>query len=237
MKPIPNYENEYTISEDGAITRIETGRILSPSTNPQNGYLYISLWKGNKGRTFSVHRLVATVYIPNPLNKPFVNHIDSVRSNPHKDNLEWATQSENIKHSYEFGHMSQEAKRRFKSFELDMLLQSFLSGLTMTALSEAEECGLSRLTINLRKHAEQTGLISEFKEQLVLQKCMRNRAANVTKRTRISQYSLDGIYLREYGSLTEAASTLGKKSSGSISNALNPNHPQTKAYGYLWKYV
>lgn len=237
MQPIPNYEDQYNISEGGDVTRIKTGRVLRPSTNPQNGYLYVSLWKNNKGRTYSVHRLVAKIYKPNPDNKPFVNHIDSVRTNPHKGNLEWSTQSENIKHGYDFGHMSQEARRRFKYFELDMLLQSFLSGLTMASLAEAEDCGLSRLTINLRNHAEQTGLITEFKEQLVLQKSVRNREAAYAKRLAINQYSLDGIYLGNYPSLTEAATALGKKSTGSISNALSPNHPQVKAYGYLWKYA
>ena len=48
-----------------------------------------------------VHRLVAIEYIPNPDNKPMVNHKDGNRSNNHVDNLEWVTASENTKHGYE----------------------------------------------------------------------------------------------------------------------------------------
>ena len=237
MRPIPEFEEEYCITESGTVIRRETGRALRPSLNKQNGYLYVGLWKNNEGKTCSVHRLVAQAFLPNPQNKPFVNHKDSDRTNPHKDNLEWATQSENLLHGYEFGHMSQEARRNFKEFELDLLLQGFLSGLSMTALAQEYGCGLSRLTINLRGRAEATDLGDVFRQELRQQKRLRNTEANAHKRRAVVQSDLSGAFIAQHESATGAARALGKSSSGSISNALNPNHPQTKAFGYLWKYA
>lgn len=53
------------------------------------------------GKSYSIHRLVATSFIDNPDNKPQVNHIDGMRSNNHVENLEWTTQSENQIHAIE----------------------------------------------------------------------------------------------------------------------------------------
>lgn len=50
-----------------------------------------------------VHRLVALKYIPNPFNKPIVNHINSIRNDNRIENLEWVTHRENIKHEFNLG--------------------------------------------------------------------------------------------------------------------------------------
>jgi hypothetical protein len=66
----------------------------------ETGYLCQTLLVNGKSKRFYIHRLVAIIYIPNPSNKPWVNHIDGNRSNNNINNLEWSTISENIKHSY-----------------------------------------------------------------------------------------------------------------------------------------
>lgn len=79
------------------------------------GYKYVSLTDENKNHKFlKVHRLVAIQYIPNPLNKPQVNHKDLDKLNPSASNLEWVTNQENIQHAYnhgvEMGFMKQQMR-------------------------------------------------------------------------------------------------------------------------------
>jgi hypothetical protein len=231
--PIPGFEN-YSIDETGKVTNTNSGRVLKPSLN-ENGYLYVHLWKDGKSHSRTAHRLVAEVFIKNPDKKPFVNHIDANRSNPHKDNLEWCTQAENIAHAYRIGNMSQ--KQNFTSEELDWLLDEFLKNKTMTALAENMKVGLSRMTINLRNRAILSGRSAEFEAMLVQQKNARNTAANAEKRIPVSQLNSTGEVIMVFPSATAAARALGKTSSGPIHNALNPNNLQKKAYGYQWKYA
>lgn len=233
MIPIKGFEN-YVIDEVGQVTNLNTGRVLKPSLN-ENGYLYVSLWKGNKGCPRTLHRLVATAFIPNWLNKPFVNHIDANRSNPHKSNLEWCTQSENIKHAYAIGTMSQ--KRNFTHGELDGLLEEFLKNRTMTELATVMKVGLSRLTINMRQRAIQTNQSSAFEVMLKEQKRSRNTNANANKQRAVIQMDCAGNHIATFPSITAATRALGKLSSGTLSNTLNPNMSQTIGYGFQWKYA
>ena len=90
---IKDYE-DYLIFEDGGVFSIKRNIFLKPRKD-KYGYLKINLWKNNKRKSFSIHRLIALHYIPNPENKPCIDHIDRNRSNNNIDNLRWATHSEN----------------------------------------------------------------------------------------------------------------------------------------------
>ena len=64
----------------------------------KDGYYYVNLYKNGKQYHKTVHRLVAQAFIPNPENKPQVNHIDEDKINNHALNLEWLTCKENNNH-------------------------------------------------------------------------------------------------------------------------------------------
>lgn len=59
------------------------------------------MWKNGKGKDYLAHRLVAEAFIPNPDNKPTVNHIDGNPRNNYVENLEWATYRENNNHAFD----------------------------------------------------------------------------------------------------------------------------------------
>ena len=66
----------------------------------KKGYLYVYFKESGKRKSVKVHRLVATEFCDNPLDKATVNHIDADKTNNHADNLEWATHQENMDHAY-----------------------------------------------------------------------------------------------------------------------------------------
>ncbi len=91
---VVDYPN-YLIYPDGKVYNQKYKRYLKPSMN-NSGYLYVNLWKNSKDKKFSIHRLIAIYYIPNPQNKPFINHIDGNKLNNNISNLEWCTPIENL---------------------------------------------------------------------------------------------------------------------------------------------
>ena len=106
--PVPGYDGLYSIDSDGNIYSEVHGtsrrlRMMKPFLN-NSGYYRIGLFDSNgKRRAHYVHRLVAETLIPNPNDYPVINHIDGNKLNNCVENLEWCTQSENVKHSVRTG--------------------------------------------------------------------------------------------------------------------------------------
>ena len=90
-----NRNSNYSINELGQIRNDSTGRMKTAYTNPANGYLTVDLYKDNKSHKVTVHRLLAEAFIPNPENKPCIDHKDGNRQNNALSNLRWAAYSEN----------------------------------------------------------------------------------------------------------------------------------------------
>lgn len=111
-KPILGYDGLYSVSNRGAV-RSENrvvkskngvykklfGRELVLRKN-RTGYNMVFLSKGGAPKIHQVHRLVAQAFIPNPENKPCVNHKNGVRTDNRVENIEWCTFSENNKYSF-----------------------------------------------------------------------------------------------------------------------------------------
>lgn len=103
-KDIKGFEGLYKISNHGNVYSIRRKKILKPSNSgDKDWYLHVTLYNHQIAKTFFVHRLVAFAFLPNPNNYMLVNHKSGVKSNPHVDNLEWNTDSMNIKHAYNIG--------------------------------------------------------------------------------------------------------------------------------------
>lgn len=110
--PIKGYEGLYEISNNGkvkSLARIVIGKNNRKQTLPElylapfvtkRGYWAVNLYKSARFKTKTIHKLIADYFIPNPENKPEVNHKDGNKLNCNIDNLEWVTPSENISHAY-----------------------------------------------------------------------------------------------------------------------------------------
>jgi len=152
-KEIKDFEG-YEVSDNGRVRSLSTvkgmwGKVLEPLIAGR-GYFRVALRKNNKPHFKSIHRLVAEYFIPNPENKPQVNHKDGDKSNNHKDNLEWCTYRENINHAIDNGLSSVGERNGNSKLTKDQVLEIRDSRLTYKEL--AELYGVHKSTINRIKN-------------------------------------------------------------------------------------
>lgn len=139
-KDVKGYEGLYQVSNLGRVKSLERKqysndkfhgrilreRVLIPNIENKWGYLSNKLTKNRIEKIYKIHRLVAEAFIPNPLNKPQVNHKDGNKKNNYVYNLEWCTSSENLKHAWETG--LQPDTREGKSYRAKKVLQYDFNG-------------------------------------------------------------------------------------------------------------
>lgn len=112
-KDIKGYEGLYQVSNLGRVKSLKRQRDVNllysnTATVPEKilkygtsqGYLAVTLAKNKVNKKIRVHKLVALNFIPNPENKPYINHKDGNKHNNNVENLEWITPKENTKHAY-----------------------------------------------------------------------------------------------------------------------------------------
>ena len=126
-KDIENYKGFYQISDCGNVRSLardiycQNGtfhyhtkeKILVPCLN-RYGYQYVNLSKNGKRKVMTIHRLVAMAFLPNPENKPMVNHKDEVKTNNVVSNLEWCDAQYNIN----FGTRNERMIQNRRSYKL-----------------------------------------------------------------------------------------------------------------------
>lgn len=110
-KDIPGYEGLYWASNLGRIRSKKT--ILRSHVN-NSGYQLLHLYKSNKAKAFTVHRLVAITFLPNPDSKPQVDHIDCDKKNNCVSNLRWISGEDNMRHASATGRLNKAAEKAKK---------------------------------------------------------------------------------------------------------------------------
>jgi len=178
-KDIKGYEGLYRVSSLGRVESLHRKNVNRDIilNHGKNKFGYIVLRLYNNGHSgFLLHRLVAMAFIPNPENKPTVNHISGIKSDNTAKNLEWATQSENSLHAYRLGlrHTPCEGKhgsdnplsKPICQFDLNMnLIQEFDSA---TMASEHTKLIRTSISCCARGVIKTTGgFIWKYKEDII----------------------------------------------------------------------
>lgn len=149
--------DRYIIYEDGRVYSTISNKFLKLGKG-SNGYLQCVLRIDGKSINRMIHRLVAEAYIPNPNNKPEVNHIDLNKINNNVDNLEWCTSKENKEHAIKNGrylnqsrHMKNKTgylhNRSIEVHQYDKNMKYIRSFGSQSEASREQDCHVS--TINL----------------------------------------------------------------------------------------
>lgn len=125
MKDVVGYEGLYGITSCGRVWSYTSNKFLSITKN-KFGYPQVLLWKNNKCKSFRVHRLVATAYIPNPDNLPQVNHKDEVKTHNWINNLEWCTAKYNTNYGTGVKRSAQKRSIRIRCIETGEEFESLM---------------------------------------------------------------------------------------------------------------
>lgn len=222
-------ETEYSISTDGLVKKdTKNDYILSQSS--QQDYKFVTLQIEGKQKRMRVHRLVAETFIPNPENKPFVNHIDGNRSNNNVENLEWVTPSENTQHAVVTGLMNNGRKRAVIQYNLDGEKM-----LTFESASEAARqtgSSQSKITMCCRRQRE-TANDYQWRYEDDIQDVKKVQKRFITGK-QVAQCDEDYNIIAIFPSFRAAAEAVGGTSSA-ISRVCSGTNIRHK--GYKWKLV
>ena len=161
----------HSISKEGVVKNNKTN-FIKKNWLCGNGYFYVDIQEDCVVKKCPIHRLLAIQFIPNPENKRTVNHKDGNKLNNSLDNLEWATDSENISHAYSIG-LNNKKNKFLNEKDLKIYLDLFFEGNNLTKLASISNLKLSQFSIRLKKFAKENNLLDEYLNELKQQKIKR----------------------------------------------------------------
>lgn len=144
-RDIEGFEGLYQISSCGRVKSLGNGksnnstysneRILKPQR--ANGYLRVTLCKECKNKQVSVHRIVATTFLSNIENLPYINHKDEVKTNNYVSNLEWCTAKYNSNYGTAIERASKKRSKKVLCVECDVIYESIAEAQRQTGISHS----------------------------------------------------------------------------------------------------
>ena len=220
--------SDYTITKNGEIINNRNGKKVKPQPNGK-GYLRVSIG----GKLQFVHRLVAEKYIPNPENKPYVNHKDGVRYHNNVENLEWVTPSENTKHAVETGLLGLQKRRAVRQYNLQgEWLMSFDSATEAARQTGAQQTKITDCCNGNRRTA---GEYQWRYEELGLESVSPVPTPSCKKK-KVGQFDAQGNLIAIYESYAAAARAVNGTSSA-ISRICAGTPGLHTHKGFVWKSV
>ena len=226
---IDNQETNYSVSDTGLVKNDVRGNFMTNSL--QQGYLHVGLTINGKMKRMKVHRLVALMFIPNPENKPYVNHINGKKDDNRLENLEWVTAAENTRHAYKIGLAKPTVTRPVRCYDMQGNKLKDYNSLTEAARdtnsSDEKICDCCK-GYRESHNKYQWRYLDEAADKL-------SEVKSKTYAKKVAQIK-DGKVLAIYNSYKEAARAVGGTSSA-ISRVISGTK-QTKTHkGFEWKLV
>lgn len=250
-KDIIGFEGKYQISNLGRVKSLE--RVTTYKNTNQTGlkftgvkycnerilktyiygrYEHVSLKKGCKYFNYTVHRLVAEYFIPNPNNYDIVNHKDENKMNNRADNLEWCTQKYNLN----YGTRNERIAAKLKDHHMYYIpvlcydLNNNFIKKYESAVAAGNELGISASGITAccrlyKGRASAAGFKWKYEKSDIDISTIEYQEQKKV----IHQFDLDGNFIRSYESISEGARQLGKDVHN-FKKAIK----KCSAYNYLW---
>lgn len=243
-KDVVGYEGLYKVSNLGNVYSNYVHRNLKQG-NHKDGYKFVILNRNGKSKYMSVHRLVATAFIPNPDDLPEINHKDETPYNNNVENLEWCDYSYNA--TYNDAHLKRGLQLGIPVYAYDRngnLVYSFLSSREAERELKINSGNIIECCKNIGRTCR--GFVWS-QEELLKEEVLRRFELNDKARDvpiyeyakaklskKVNQYDLDGNFIQSFPSTREAGKQL-KFSSSLIAGVCRGNHKHT--HGYIFKYA
>ena len=221
-KDIPDYEGKYKASNLGRIKSLNfngTGKEKIMKLRTGNRYYMIALWKNGIRKDYLLHRIVAETFIPNPENKPFINHKDENCFNNSINNLMWCTHKENMNWGTRNERISKANKGKVIPKNIREKISKSNKG---KKISEEQKEYLRKIRTGIK-------LTEEHKKKISIS----NKGKTAKK---VNQYDLDGNFIKQWDCIMDFYKSINKsEKSSSVSSCCSGKYKT--AFGYKWKYA
>lgn len=143
----------YQKNKNGNMQNVKyKGRILKPQKQ-KNGYLTVDLHNNGGFKRKTIHSLVAESFLENDKNLKYINHKDNNKENNKSENLEWCTQSYNIKYAYDFGKKKPPHMKSINQMKNGVILNTYISIMDAERQTGIKSSNISKCCRNIRNYA------------------------------------------------------------------------------------